>query len=247
MGLVSYELLGTNEVRIAQDQFGRSSCSSTSNRVRRSGIQREPRRFVDHGEAQRVEQVSEGPPAVVQERVRDLDRPRGPDDARQRPEPIAVLQRHGVDLGLARHLEHLEQDAGLEVGHVTTGDQGELGPDGRQPRVDPGEGALAFGRVAREPCRGADRHRRFGRVGRQDDDHLRTHLAQTQHGVLQHAHPAVRLGELVAAEPRGAPARQDDARDLRQAGPPSTVGRRDRGRRPAPARGSGRTGTRSVP
>ena len=227
------------------DHFGRSSGSSTSNRVRRSGSSASHVGSSITASRKRVEQISERPPTVVQQRVRDLDRPRGPNDARERPEPLAVLQRHGLDVGLPRHLQHLEQDPGLQVRHVAAGDQGELGPDGEQPRVDPGERTLALGRVAREPCRGADRHRRFGRVGGQDDDHLRTHLAQTQHGVLQHRHPAVGLGELVAAEPRRAPARQDDARDLRQAGPPSKVGRRHRV--PVPARGSGRTGTRTGP
>jgi len=67
----------------------------------------------DHGEPERVEQIPERPISVVQQRVRDLDRPGGPNDARQRPEPIAVLERDRIDVGFFDDLQHLEQDPGL--------------------------------------------------------------------------------------------------------------------------------------
>ena len=200
------------------------------------GIEREPRRLVDDRQPERIEEIVQRSSFLVEQRVGDLDRPHV-NDARQRPVSVPILERDRLHRRRPRRAAARAAlgSAGPACPRPRRGH--ELGPDGDNPACSPASGPRpSFGSRARPTCRGAW-HRWFGGVGGEDDDHLGTDLAEPEHGVLEQRHPAVGLGQLVATEPRRAPAREDDARDLRQAGLPAV----------ARAPGSARTGTRTAP
>ena len=228
------------------DGRARSPGSSTSNSVRRAGIQGGPRRLVDDGDAERVQQRPEGALARVEERVRGVARGRHPDDAGQGTEPIPVLQRDGVDGRLTDDTEHLPQDGRREVGHVAPRRDRQLAGGRLQAPRQSGERALPLARVADEPRGGSDRHRRLRLIGGDHHDDLPAHLAEPRDGVMQQRNASIRRGELVAAEPRGAPSREHDPRrapgSLTQTSLASASSRP--GRRPS---ATGRTRTRTAP
>ena len=201
------------------------------------GVEREPRRLVDDRQSERVEEVVQRSSILVEQRVGDIDRSSHVNDARQRPVSIPILERDRFHRSAVRDVQQLEQHSGLQLGHVPGRDERTIGPGDRQPGVQAGERPLALVRVPREDDRHAGWHRWFVGVGREHDDHLGADFTQPQHRMVEQRHPAVGLGELVATEPRRAPTRQDDARDLRQAYLPAV----------ARVPGSARTGTRTAP
>ena len=178
---------------------------STSTRVRRRdrGPPTWPRRRSPVRSASRRSRKARAPRAAARARPRPPSRS---NDARQRPEPLGVLQRHGLDAASSATCSISSRTRVCRSGMSPPVTRANSAPTARNPR-GPRERALALGRSRANRAGAPNRHRRFGRVGGKDDDDLGTHLTQPEDGVLQQRHPSVGLGQLVAAEPRRAPAR----------------------------------------
>lgn len=73
-----------------------------------SRIERQPGRLVDHGHPKRLKQSPERTLAAKEQCVRGSAGGGDAHEAGERPEPIAVLQRHRVGATPYSHAQHLE-------------------------------------------------------------------------------------------------------------------------------------------
>lgn len=196
------------------------------------GVERHPRRLVDHRRTKRVEHVAEPPAAGVQQGVRRVGGGPGAQRDRERPGAVTVGERGGVDGCLIQRRQQEAEDVGLELRHVAARDEDDVGSDRReQAGVQPRERPLALLEVVRHrhPC---------GKIlaldaRRKHHDHT---VGDGRHGIdraSQERHTFIGGGHLVRAEPGRASTGKHDAANERR-------------HRPGGA-GAARIGTRSGP
>lgn len=143
-----------------------------------SRIECHPGRLVDHGDPERLKQRPERTLAALEKGVRDSAGGRDTQEAGERPEAVTVLQRDAVDAILDSHTQHLEQDPGRQLRHVTAGHESQIRRYRLQPRLDARERPFTLSSVPNEAHLGAHGDRRLRHVRSEHDDDLGAHFSE---------------------------------------------------------------------